>query len=137
MSDAESDYEAMLARARKRAVYDDLAVGEMMTALRDLPQPVDLVLAADVLVYVGDLGPVFAAVATALAPDGVFAFTIQRTVDARGVSVGTDRRFAHSRDHLCARATQHGFAVLSVDEASTRRDAGADVPGFVVVLARG
>jgi predicted TPR repeat methyltransferase len=50
--------------------------------------------------------------------------------------VGADLRYAHSRAYLERLASAHGFAVAVMDEASTRKDAGVDVPGLVVVLAR-
>ena len=130
---------AMVEKARGKGIYAALHVGEMLAAL-PAHTAQDLVLAADVLVYVGDLRPVFAAVKAALAPAGLFAFTLQsappRDDFEVGVVVGADRRFAHSPDHVHARAAEAGFAILVCDAVSTRRDAGADVPGLVVVATR-
>ena len=52
----------------------------------------DLIVSADVLVYFGDLAPVFVAVARALRPNGIFAFSVERfdgpgfTLQASGAS---------------------------------------------------
>ena len=127
---------AMVEQARRKALYDTLSVGEMTDTLAATIEPFDLVLAADVLVYVGDLTPILQAVAGALLPGGLFAFSVQRGEAGSGVRVGADRRFTHSRDHVLARAVEGGWTVRCCDETSTRRDAGADVPGLVVVLSR-
>ena len=37
----------------------------------------DLIVAADALVYIGDLAPLFVAVETALTADGLFAFSVE------------------------------------------------------------
>ena len=127
---------AMVAQARRKKLYDTLIVGEMAHTLAANVEPFDLVLAADVLVYIGDLAPILRAVAGALLPGGMFAFSVQRGSGGSGVQVGADRRFTHARDHVLLRAADGGWTVQCCDETSTRRDAGADVPGLVVVLTR-
>ena len=125
----------MVEQARAKAVYDALAVGEMGAALAGMA-PLDLAVAADVLVYVGDLRAVFTSVAAVLRPGGLFAFTVQSAPEGEGVVVGADRRFAHSRAHVHARANDAGLSIVLCEAGSTRQDAGREVPGLVVVLRR-
>ena len=123
------------ARRATRASTMRSRSGDMLAALGDSRgESLDLAVAADVLVYVGDLGPVFRAVAAALRPGGLFAFTAQAGPEGDDVTVGADRRFAHSRDHVFARTAEAGLEVALCEPASTRRDAGRDVPGFLAVL---
>jgi predicted TPR repeat methyltransferase len=95
----------------------------------------DMVVAADVFVYIGDLEPVFSQSARVVQPQGLLAFTVQRGEGADW-AVGEDLRYAHSRAYIERLSVAHGFKVVVLDEASTRKDAGRDVPGLVVVLAR-
>ena len=95
----------------------------------------DLVIAADVFVYIGDLAPVFAASARVLEAGGLFAFTVQRCA-GEDWRLGEDLRYAHSSSYLRGLARAHGFAVVSLEEASTRKDAGVEMPGLVCVLGR-
>ena len=125
----------MIEQAAAKALYDELSTGDLMAALETTPA-CDLILAADVLIYTGDLASVFAAAHRALSPGGLFAFTLQRADAGTGVCVGPDLRFSHAPDHVASRATAAGLAVAAWDTASTRRDGGADVPGLVVVLRR-
>ena len=125
---------AMVEAARAKAIYDALTAGDMLDALAG--ENLDLAVAADVLVYVGDLGPTFRAVAAALKPGGLFAFTVQSAPEGADVVVGMDRRFAHSRAHIRARAGEGGLDIALCEPASTRRDAGRDVPGLLAVLKR-
>src|SRR5262249_17821560 len=78
---------AMVAAAGRKAVYDELAVGEMVAFLSSAAAIFDLVIAADVLVYLGDLAPLLAAVAARMAAGGLFAFTLQRH-DGAGFVLG-------------------------------------------------
>lgn len=122
-----------LARARNR--YSELDAGDMVPWL-NRQSGADLVLAADVLVYVGALEPVFAAVAGALLPGGLFAFTVQ-SGPSSGYRLGDDLRFGHSERYLRTCAKAHGLEVVSLDAAVTRHDAGRPVPGLLAVLRKG
>ncbi len=127
---------AMVEAARGKGIYDRLAAAELVAFLDAEPRAgADLVAAADVLVYLGDLAPVLAAVAEALAPGGLFGFTVQAH-DGRSFVLGEDARFAHAEGYLAEAAGAAGFAIALSRAASTRRDRGAEVPGRVLVLRK-
>jgi predicted TPR repeat methyltransferase len=127
----------MLAKARERAIYDALATADVVEHLKKFTTAFDLIVAADVLVYFGDLSPLFAAVAAALVPGGLFAFTLENfTETARDdYRLSATMRFAHARGYVEARAAAVGLAPLVLAAASTRREAGADAQGLVAVFA--
>ena len=125
---------AMLRKAEGKRLYGELATGDLLAWLEGRAAgSADLVLAADVFVYVADLTPVFAAAARALRPGGMFAFTVQAG-GGDAVRLGEDGRFAHGESYLRHVAAGTGLAVLLIEGVSTRRDRGADVPGLVAVL---
>jgi predicted TPR repeat methyltransferase len=128
----------MLAKARAKLLYDRLAIGDITEFLLAEPAcSLDLILAADVLVYLGDLAPLLRAVAMKLRPLGLFAFTTQSTQnDPRpaGFVLGPDSRFSHSESYIRATAASFSLDVALLARVVTRQDAGRDVPGLVVVL---
>lgn len=126
----------MLAKARKTHLYDRLHEGELAGFLGGVAEgSADLVVAADVFVYLAALDEVFRAAKRALARDGLFAFSVQAH-EGEGFVLGEDARYAHSERYLRALAVAQGFAVVLLERASTRQDRGEDVPGIVAVLAR-
>ena len=127
---------AMVEKARLRGLYDNLWVEDLVAALVLRPDSYDLVVAADVLVYFGDLGPVMAAACQSLHGGGVFAFTVERAEDCPSYVLGSKNRYAHSPDYVAAQAREAGFAPLLSEAAVTRQEAGMDVPGLVVVLRK-
>jgi predicted TPR repeat methyltransferase len=128
---------AMIAKARAKNLYDRLAVADLLDFLEAEPaESADLAVAADVFVYVGDLDPVFAAVTRVLIPSGLFAFTAQSLGEGAGFQLGEDLRFAHSQAYLRACADRAGLGVQKISPAATRKERGADVPGWAVVLAK-
>ncbi len=127
---------AMIAKARERGVYDALVVGDATALLRRQPPAAfDLVVAADSLVYIGDLAPLFAAAATALTANGLIAFSVE-TWQGDGLSLGASMRFVHSRAYVEATAREVGLSPLLVRSASTRREAGRDAPGLICAFER-
>ncbi len=123
---------AMVAKARARGIYDHLAVADLQTALADGDAPYDLLLAADTLVYLGDLAPVFAAARARLAPDGFFLFTTEQA--EAGFDLGPKRRWRHSEAYLRETAQGAGLAVAGLLEAAPRQENSQPVPGFAVAL---
>jgi predicted TPR repeat methyltransferase len=124
---------AMIAKARDRGLYDELIVGDAGAPMRERPNAFDLIVAADVFVYIGDLAPLFAAVATALPSDGLFAFSVE-TFEGDGFRLEPTMRFAHSRAYVEATAGQAGLRPLLIQFASTRRESGADAPGLICIF---
>ncbi len=123
---------AMIEKAKARGIYDRLAVADLESALAEAGPAFDLILAADTLVYLGDLSAVFAAAAARLAPDGFFLFTVEQA--ASGFELGPKRRWRHSEDYLRQTAQSAGLAVAGLLEAAPRREAGQPVAGFAVAL---
>jgi predicted TPR repeat methyltransferase len=127
---------AMIAKARERGLYDRLVVDDASAMLGREPAGVfDLIVAADALVYVGDLAPLFAAIVRALTADGLFAFSAE-TCEGNGFKLEPTMRFAHSRSYVETTARELGLRPLLMQSASTRREAGADAPGLICVFER-
>jgi predicted TPR repeat methyltransferase len=125
---------AMIAAARAKNLYDRLVVQGLDDFMAAEPaSSADLLLGADVLVYVGDLAPVFGLARRLLREEGIFALTLQ-SADA-GFCLGPDLRYAHAPAYVHEVAERSGLAVAMMTQATYRRDAGEDVPGLIVVLA--
>ncbi len=94
----------------------------------------DLVIAADVFVYVDDLKPIIAGIAKILAPNGMLAFTAE-THSGDGVKLLPTLRFAHGEDYLHALLSASGLMALHLAKTSVRSEKGVPVEGVVVVAA--
>ncbi len=124
---------AMIAKAKARGIYDDLAVGDI-ESLDRTDRRYDLVIAADTLVYLGDLVPVFKAADHVLKPGGTFLFTVEKAEN--GFELGPKRRWRHSESYLRDLARISGYDVAGLLAASPRTEAGQPVEGFAVALRK-
>jgi len=125
--------ENMVGAARRKQIYDRLAVADLAYFLAAEPETFDLILAADVFVYLPDLKPVCAAVAHKLLPDGLFAFTVE-THEGDGAILRDTLRFAHSERHLRDAASAAGMRILLLENVATRQEQNRPVEGLLAVL---
>jgi predicted TPR repeat methyltransferase len=126
----------MLDQATARGVYDHLVCADLVQHLQQTPARHDLVVAADVFIYVGDLEPVFAGVIRVLRPGGVFCFTVEPADDDHPVVLHAQLRYAHSLPYLQGLAQRHGLRLLRADTQPLRRQRSVETPGLYVYLAR-
>jgi predicted TPR repeat methyltransferase len=132
---------AMLEKARARQVYDALHLADIHDFLATPPeQPFDLVLAADVFIYLGALDRVYAAMAQWLRPGGWLAFTVEtpgtEQTPTPGLELRTSMRYAHSPAYLRELAARHGLTVMCIHDDVLRLDQLQPVAGAYVYLRR-
>ncbi len=122
----------MIEQAQRKNIYSELLIEDAVTCLSRYE--CDLILAVDVLVYIGDLLALFKQIKKSLVPDGLFAFSVQ-DCEGQGFKLGEDMRYAHSLNYIQQMAKANGFAVRWFDKVSTRQDKGIDVPGLIVIMS--
>jgi predicted TPR repeat methyltransferase len=128
---------AMLAKARARqVVYDDLIERELTAHLQEAVGRYDLVVAADTLVYFGDLQPVLSAAAAALCPRGFLIFTVERAADGddaagRGFVLPPHGRYCHTESYVRGALDAAGLSVRDMSFDFLRMERGEPVPGIL------
>lgn len=125
----------MIAAARDKGIYDALYEEDLTAYLLQNDERFDLVLAADVFIYVGALDGLFAAVKQRTLPGACFLFSIERCDDADYV-LRSSGRYAHSRAYIERMAAQFGFAIAASSPARIRMEAGAPLMGGIFMLRR-
>jgi predicted TPR repeat methyltransferase len=126
----------MLEKAQKTKLYDALHEGELVSFLLSRASAeADLVVAADVFVYMAALDAAFREAHRVLKREGLFAFTVQAH-EGQGFVLGEDARYAHSETYVRDLAETVGFTMVICERVSTREDRGVPVPGFLCVLQR-
>lgn len=127
----------MIEQARARGVYDRLVHADITEHLQQSQERHDLVLAADVFIYIGELSPVFAAVAAVMRQGGLFCFSAEvASPEARGFELLPSLRYAHAESYLRELAGQHGFEVAKLSREPIREDQRQAVDGVFAYLVR-
>jgi len=124
----------MLEQAARKAVYDALVCEELTAFLLRSPHQFDLIVAADLMIYFGDLIPLFAAAATALRPTGLFAFSTELWT-GEGYRLLPSGRFAHPPQYVRLMAGRDFEEVLHA-ETTIRLEATGRLSGNIFVFRR-
>jgi len=126
----------MLEKAERTRLYESLHETDLVSFLRQRADAeADLVVAADVFVYMASLDDVFRETHRVLRREGLFAFTVQAH-EGEDFILGEDARYAHGECYLRRLAAANAFTTVILEPVSTREDRGAPVPGFLAVLQR-
>jgi len=128
---------AMAAKAEEKGIYDHMATGDLTDFLvgeGGRGARYDLVVAADVFVYVNDLAPIMTATRRVLAAGCLFAFTVE-THDGDSIKLLPTLRYAHGERYIRNVLADAQFQPLSLSPAAVRHERGAPVRSLVVLAA--
>jgi predicted TPR repeat methyltransferase len=125
----------MLAVAQGRGLYTELHCEEITSYMQRERRSADLLFAADVLIYFGDLAPLFEGFANALRAGGLLAISVERGNGA-DFQLLPSGRFAHDLAHVRALAQEFGFAEVDWRDTTIRLEAAAPVQGDLFLFRR-
>jgi predicted TPR repeat methyltransferase len=125
----------MIEATAARGIYDALSIGDIETVLAEAGPHYDVILAADTLVYLGDLAPVLSNVGRRLKPCGFFFFTVEKAA-GEGYELGPKRRYRHSEAYIRQEAARARLEVMGLLGCSPRDEAKVPVEGLAVALQR-
>jgi len=125
--------EKMVRRAEQKSIYDALFAEDLTGFLSRSTERYDLFLATDVLVYIGNLRPLFEAVRQRAAQSAWFLFSVER-VDEGEFILRRTGRYAHSRDYIETLSQEYGFHCEAIEETVVRTENDQPIPGYNVIL---
>jgi predicted TPR repeat methyltransferase len=154
----------MLAHAKQLGAYYRLLEGDILTELDRFDSEFDLIIAADVLVYFGELTELFRKISNALKVGAFFAFSSEQTIDQpyfchpersegspdlagdpstslrmtlnKGYKLENSGRYSHAAQYLehCAQAT--GLKLVLLKEESLRTQENLTVHGWIGICEK-
>ena len=124
--------ENMLAIAREKNCYHELICEDIVDALPRFSS-IDLISAADVFAYLGDLNPVFSAAKKSLSNEGLFVFTIEKTMGNDYV-LQTSIRYAHCKAYIESLCEIHSFEIVCINNIVLRKQKNEPVEGYLILL---
>src|SRR5262249_24960649 len=125
----------MIDAARERGFYDELILGDLESVMHAPGQSYDLVLAADTMIYLGDLKPTFTGVAKRLEHGGFYVFAVENK-EGEGWEQTAAHRFRHSESYVRAIASEAGLDTVEVMPCVLRYESNIPVAGMTVALRK-
>ncbi len=125
----------MIEQAENKQIYTALHVEDIVAFLETTETEFDLFVAADVLIYRGELDTLFKAAARRSSHDALFCLSIEKS-DSSGWTVQPTGRYAHHPDYIRKTAMDNGWVELISEDNKTRREGESWVTGTIFILAR-
>jgi predicted TPR repeat methyltransferase len=126
----------MLERARAKNLYDELICGDLVTSLEQAGDNFDLLISADVFIYVGELSPLAAAIGQRAAPGSLLLFSTEHC-DGEEFELRDSGRFAHSRPYILQTFERQGFELLDDAIRELRKEQKEWLSGGYYLFRRG
>lgn len=124
----------MIEVAKEKNIYDNLIVGDIQTHI-DKYKEFDLIIAADVFTYIGELSILFHKIHETLKPGGFFAFSVEKT-ETEPYELQKTIRYAHSKKYLKSLIEKNNFIEHRFDNLVLRKQYQRPIEGFLVLLQR-
>ncbi len=124
----------MLEQAREKNLYQQLECQEVIEFLQGDRNCYDLFIATDVLIYIGNLEPFFAAIQARSENCSIIACSIERLEGDGEYKLCTSGRYAHSRDYLTTQAEKFGFTCVAHRDHTIRKENGKWIVGDLFLL---
>jgi predicted TPR repeat methyltransferase len=119
----------MIEKSRQIGLYDELIVSDVHDYLSSTSKHFDLVIAADVFIYIGELDRLFALLTKRMSDGGWLGFTAESPTEASNVQLLPSLRYAHSVQYIQALAQRHRFEVAIGKQAAIRVHNGQPMMG--------
>ena len=125
----------MLDLAERRNIYRSLVRQDIEEYLRHSDQRWNLIICADVLVYMGDLRPIIDQIAKHLAPNGRLGFSVESTHTYPYTADSASGRYQHHTDYL-RELLSKDFVTPVTRQAQLRKNSGLPVQGTLILAQR-
>jgi len=123
----------MIEKTSAKDIYAQLWVGNITEVPSD-GERYDLIVAADVFIYVGDLQAAFALVCQRATPGGLFAFSTELNDNDEPFFLRPTGRYAHSHEYIEQLATSLKLETLVSQELPLRKEADNWLTGELWIL---
>ncbi len=126
----------MLTKAEAFGAYDHLVENDIGQFLRQCEEQFDLVVSADVFIYIGELDNIFKDLSRMIKKGGAFCFSVEKIESGLFSLSPKTLRFSHSRNYIDALASLHNFKIVHCLENAIRLEEGKAVPGYYFLLEK-
>ena len=126
----------MLSRAKLTGTYDELIADDILEFLNKCNDKFDLVVSADVFIYIGELSNIFKDLVEIIKAGGLFCFSVEKNESIKfGLSPKT-LRYSHSKEYIQKLASLHNFKIQNILERPIRQENHVDVDGYYFLLKK-
>ena len=126
----------MLSKAELTDTYDKLIEVDILEFLNKCNDKFDLVVSADVFIYIGELSGIFMGLADVLKAGGLFCCSVEKNDSIKFSLSPKTLRYSHSKEYIQKLASLHNFKIQNILERPIRQENHVDVDGYCFLLKK-
>ena len=126
----------MIEQAKKKGVYTACVQADIVAYTKQTDQRFDLITAADVFPYYGNLAIVLSAVYDVLRPGGTLIYSVETHTEKAPYRLNTNGRFQHNKDYAINSASEAGYQIIATDTTSTRQEGPIAIDCLTLLLQK-
>jgi predicted TPR repeat methyltransferase len=127
--------ENMLSVARQKNIYSHLILSDINKFLSTCQGNYDLMIAFDVIVYLGKIDKLFYHSRRLLKKDGLLAFTLEENFNDKDYNLQpANLRYSHSMNYIERLSKINGFTILVNEAVILRKEFESDIKGKILIL---
>jgi predicted TPR repeat methyltransferase len=127
--------EEMLCIAKEKNLYNELIKDNIVHFLDTTPHCYDLIVAADVFTYIGNLSEIFTACFKKTAEEGIFLFSVEESAGNQ-FELKETGRFGHAVHYIQNVCQSAGWSILDNHLSKLRLDKGQWIKGSLFILQK-
>lgn len=125
----------MVDKAKEKEVYQNLVATDITTFSEQTTERFDLLIAADVFAYLGELDTTFTELSSIAHPKAQLAFTIEHLSNSdQTYAIQSTGRFAHAPEYIEALAKQHSMRLVTKAQENLRREGDKWIVGWLFIF---
>jgi predicted TPR repeat methyltransferase len=121
--------------AKQKNLYKQLIKDDILSFLKTTKESFNLLIAADVFTYMGDLEPLFTACLKRCDVNGVLCFSVESSEDD-SFSLKDTGRFGHPRCYIEKVCKKTGWQLISAEHSNLRQDKNEWISGYLVIFQK-
>lgn len=133
----------MLEKAQNKNLYQRLEKADLLAMMNnEATASYDVIVAADVFVYIGKLDAIMGEAKRLLRPGGILAFSVEAAEtrpnkgESKDYCLNGKGRYAHSSSYIERIALEHGLMKSVLAPSDIRMESGTPVQGWVALLEK-
>lgn len=127
----------MIQKADHKKIYNELHVADVVQFMKDSARHYEMIIATDVLVYIGALETFLSESMRILESGGYIAFSTEdNTVDTENYKILASGRYIHQPEYIKKLTAQHPLTLLSHTVFAGRHESGAPQPHSLYIYQK-
>jgi len=128
--------EKMIRKSEEKRVYDELYNNDLTIFLEKNHVKYDMIVAADVFIYIGDLAKIVNATVNAQEKGGYFIFSIEKSFEHQTYHLRDTGRYSHSVNYIKNILNEASYNIILDQPTILRNEKGHNIEGIIYLCQK-